>query len=411
MPDSGWPVTREDLDPYYARAHELLQLGPYEYEPSYWTQEYPKAEELDFGRGFRTKMWQFSPPTRFGTVYRSDILSARNLRLYTHATACALEASDNVSGIESISVRAPDGRRHSVRARQVVIACGAVQNARLLLASNRQAPAGIGNDNDLVGRYFMEHLEIPGANLLLRDSRALPMYVLPPVIAGEVRQPRGEIAMTEELQTELGVLNGTASIEPGRWGENVKSTFQRFTPEVLSEYRASRERGESQESSNPERATRSRRKYRLKTRQEQMPNPDSRILLDDKVDALDVPLVKIDWQLSELDKYSIRSFYHALGRRIGAAGLGRLQLADWLTDGDDSIWPEFLSGGWHHMGTTRMSDDPSRGVVDANCKVHGIENLYVAGSAAFVTGGAPNPTLTLTALTLRLSDHLKSRFS
>jgi choline dehydrogenase-like flavoprotein len=81
---------------------------------------------------------------------------------------------------------------------------------------------------------------------------------------------------------------------------------------------------------------------------------------------------------------------------------------DWLQDVQDNSWPSFLGGGWHHMGTTRMQDDPTKGVVDANCRVHGMENLFVAGSSCFATSGAPNPTLTLIALTLRLSDHLKS---
>ena len=97
-----------------------------------------------------------------------------------------------------------------------------------------------------------------------------------------------------------------------------------------------------------------------------------------------------------------------LVRGSGRAGLGRVQLMDWLLDGDDSAWPKHLSGGWHHMGTTRMNEDPKQGVVDANCKVHGIANLSVAGGAVFPTGGAVNPTLTLVAMALRLSDHLKN---
>ncbi|HTS45304.1 MAG TPA: GMC family oxidoreductase, partial [Puia sp.] len=87
---------------------------------------------------------------------------------------------------------------------------------------------------------------------------------------------------------------------------------------------------------------------------------------------------------------------------------GRVRMMDWLVDERDNSWPSFLGGGWHHMGTTKMSDDPKDGVVDKNCKVHGIKNLYVAGSSCFATSGAANPTLTLIALTLRLSDHLKT---
>ena len=114
------------------------------------------------------------------------------------------------------------------------------------------------------------------------------------------------------------------------------------------------------------------------------------------------------WQLTALDKRSIRTLYHLLGKAAGAAGLGRLKLAEYLQDEtDDTSWPEGTTGGWHHMGATRMSSDPGTGVVDANCKVHGISNLFVAGSACYTTSAAPNPTLTVVALSLRLSDHVK----
>ena len=112
--------------------------------------------------------------------------------------------------------------------------------------------------------------------------------------------------------------------------------------------------------------------------------------------------------MTELDKRSIRVFYEVLAREMGRSELGRMQLLDWLLE-DDTSWPPFLSGGWHHMGTTRMHEEPRQGVVDADSKVHGLGNLYLAGSGVFPTSGAPNPTLTLIALALRLSDHLKEK--
>jgi choline dehydrogenase-like flavoprotein len=132
-------------------------------------------------------------------------------------------------------------------------------------------------------------------------------------------------------------------------------------------------------------------------------------MLSDELDELGVPRTKLDWQLTELDKRSIRRFYELLGQELGRTGLGRVQIADWLMDGNDEVWPSFLSGGWHHMGTAKMHDDPRQGVVDANCKVHGVDNLYVAGSATFASAGASNPTLTLVALTLRLSDQIRQQ--
>jgi len=149
------------------------------------------------------------------------------------------------------------------------------------------------------------------------------------------------------------------------------------------------------------------RQFQLFSRQEQAPNPDSRVTLGAERDAMGVPRVRLDWRLTDLDKRSMRTFYEVLGREAGKQGVGRVQILDWLRDGD-ATWPAFLSGAWHHMGTTRMHQDPKRGVVDANCRVHGVGNLYVGGAAVYPTSGSANPTLTLVALSLRLADHLKA---
>jgi len=148
--------------------------------------------------------------------------------------------------------------------------------------------------------------------------------------------------------------------------------------------------------------------FHLVTRQEQAPNPDSRVTLSAEKDALGVPRARLDWRLTELDKRSIRTYYKVLGQEMGRSGVGRVQLHDWLLS-DDRTWPSFLSGGWHHMGTTRIHADPRQGVVDAHCRVHVAGNLYVAGSAVYPTAGSANPTLTLVALSLRLSDHLRAK--
>jgi choline dehydrogenase-like flavoprotein len=99
-----------------------------------------------------------------------------------------------------------------------------------------------------------------------------------------------------------------------------------------------------------------------------------------------------------------------LGAEVARLNLGRVRLADWLLDGSSAL-PSDVRGGFHHMGTTRMAADPKDGVVDADCRVHGIENLFVAGSSVFATGGCANPTLTIVALALRLSNHLKARLT
>jgi choline dehydrogenase-like flavoprotein len=136
---------------------------------------------------------------------------------------------------------------------------------------------------------------------------------------------------------------------------------------------------------------------------EQVPDPASRVTLSDRRDALDLPILRLDWRLTDQDRASFYIHLHSLALELGALGIGRMRRL-----GPDE-WPEPIVGGSHHMGTTRMHDDPRQGVVDRHCKVHGIANLYVAGSSVFPTSGVSNPTLTLVALALRLADHLREQ--
>ena len=149
------------------------------------------------------------------------------------------------------------------------------------------------------------------------------------------------------------------------------------------------------------------RNYVLNTMVEQSPNPNSRIELALSKDALGLNQVQLNWQLTELDKKTIKEANILIGKELGRLGIGRLRLREWLLEGD-STWSEDLSGGCHHMGCTRMNKNPKKGVVDENCKVHGLPNLYIAGSSVFPTVGTANPTLSIVALSLRLADHLKT---
>ena len=144
----------------------------------------------------------------------------------------------------------------------------------------------------------------------------------------------------------------------------------------------------------------------VSTRLDPAPNPDSRITLTPERDAFGMPRVQLDWKLSDVDRRSADRALEVLGTELGRAGVGRLQMRPL----PDDSWPADLEGGYHHMGTTRMSSDERTGVVDADCRVHGLENLYIAGSSVFTTGGSATPTLTLVALTLRLADHLRASF-
>lgn len=408
VPDSGWPIMRADLDPFYARAQHVLELGPYEYDAAQWTRRDGALVPLPLDpRTLWTKIWQFSPPTRFGTKYRDAIVNAANIHLYTHANVCGVEPNESVSAVEGLPVRTLEGKELRVTARQYVLACGSIQNARLLLASNTRTPAGLGNGHDVVGRYFMEHLEMPSGQLLLTGSPApsMSMYAFE---FGKTKA-RGELALSAEMQRQHALLNATVSLTPATLDAPPMSTFQSFPPDSIVGFRAPQRTDASEPTRSPDtnRATLQRpRLFALLTRQEQAPNRDSRVTLTTDRDALGMPRGRLDWRLTALDRRSFRGFYEVMGRELGRTGIGRARMHDWVL-ATDPAWPTSLGGGWHHMGTTRMHTDPRHGVVDPNCRVHGLENLYVAGAAVYPTSGCANPTLTLVALSLRLSDHLK----
>ncbi len=404
VPNSGWPITKTDLDPFYERAQKTLQLGPYNYEYSYWKNQRPNLIAYPLDENIiRTKIWQINP-SRFGSLYRDSIINAPNIHLYTYASAINIDANETASAVDSILITNESGKKQEVRAKYFVMACGAIQNARLLLSSRKQATNGLGNDFDVVGRYFMEHLDIKAGELWLFETFETDLYSWGPT--------KAELALTEGTQFKNKTLNATVSVHsPLAVGKHVKpliETWQDNDPRKALEQTDNR--------SLMSKILRLKSKisqptaFDMDCNAEQAPNPNSRITLSDEIDYFGVQKVHLRWELTPLDKHSIRSTLALIGQQMGASGLGRVKLKEFLEDESDTGFPELVSGGFHHMGTTRMHDDPKKGVVDANCMVHGMTNLFIAGSGCFPTSGAANPTLTLIALSHRLSDYLKENF-
>lgn len=405
IPHSGWPISRSDLDPYYAKAQNILDLGPFEYDVAYWQKQDPALQSLlPDNPSVCNKVWQFSPPTRLAKKYGPQIMASKNIHLYTYANLIDIVANDQVNAIKELTVTNSTGKKHTVKAKRYILACSTIQNARLLLSCNKQAPHGLGNDHDLVGRFFMEHLQIKSAWLFLPRPDPLKLYMIEP----GVTKMRCELAITPEAQKKYKILSGTASFLPFGIAQHAKSSIETWNNDdprqSLSNFRTSN--AASRQKASPESLKTSSR-FLLSTRIEQAPNPNSRVTLSQEKDALGMPRSILHWELTPFEKRSVRTMYELIGQEVGRAGVARLQLMEHLQDASDYTWPEFTSGGWHHMGTTRMSSDPRTGVVDANCKLHCIDNLYIAGASTFVTAAAPNPTLTIVALSLRLSDHLK----
>lgn len=411
---SGWPISLEDLDPYYPRAEEILGLNGASTDSQ--TVAGDLGQELfpfDSDR-VQTQVSRYNP-VRFGRVFRHELELSRNVKVVLGANVTSIEARESGERIDHVVVRTMDGRRLIVRAGAFVLATGGIENPRLLLVSNSVHRNGLGNQHDLVGRFFTEHIWYPSGVIL--PSRLEPVRTLytKEVPAGAIAY-RAHLILPEKVVREAGIPDFRAELAEIRFASNssaiVRSPrpisdvvedleqFDYLAPHVANIIR------DRQEAISAARGV--GHGYLLLNNVEQTPNPYSRVTLIEKRDVLGMPIAAIDWQLSKIDKQGIRVAHDCIARELGRSGYGRL--FDDMPEGEAQLL-NGANGGAHHMGTTRMSDDPHRGVVDRNCKVHGLDNLFVAGSSVFPTSGFANPTFTILTLALRLADHLRADFS
>src|SRR4051812_6064537 len=208
---SGWPITLEDVKPFYPRAQKYVEVGPDAFSVAHWQEKDATLKPFPFDENkVWSKMWQFSPPTRFGAKYKDPVVNAKNIHLYTYANLVDIAANENISEIKEATVKNYSGKQHTVRAKFFILACCSVQNARILLSANKQAPKGLGNDYDHVGRYFMEHLEIKTGSLWIADPADVKLYMIE---FGKTKA-RAELAINERMQTQYKILNGTCSLSP-----------------------------------------------------------------------------------------------------------------------------------------------------------------------------------------------------
>jgi choline dehydrogenase-like flavoprotein len=405
VPYSGWPFGIEELDPYYPRAADLVEIAPLRFhDKAYWEEvEGERLPDPVTGR-MRVSFTHFSPPTRFGERYGGELRQAPNIRVLLNANVVNIAALEGGHAVTRLDVRTLTGLSHTVRARCYVLATGGLENARMLLLSNRQVPAGLGNQNDLVGRFFMEHPHLSGfGEIVVADLGRLPRIYRQRVPA-QGRFANAAFDPTESFLRERRLLNATFMAgQAGRYRVDSVPDWEKAAPHMDMLRAARRFLTDGAGSADPSQQGMLGYWLGLGCACEQIPNPDSRVSLSHERDALGLPKIRLDWRLTEQDRRSVVEHMRSLGREFGALGIGRMLIGV----EDDGLWPADVIGGAHHMGTTRMHDDPRQGVVDRNCRVHGLANLYVAGSSVFTTSGAGNPTLTLVALALRLADHLR----
>jgi len=408
LPHSGWPFDYADLEPYYRRANTVCELGPYDYSPLQGTEPEFTGGDIIAATNRR------SPPTRFGRRYRAELKRARNHRTLLHANVTELVTGANGRHLDHARLQCLDGPALTVRAKHFVLATGGIENARLLLASRPDShPRGLGNDHDNVGRYFMDHMVWLNTGVIVAHRPlAGPAYSTRQWYKPGTK-PHGILLMSEAARREAGIGHYSAMLDVASQPEALRSWRM-----IDDSFRASRYRDvlihlgnilrdfdQILEAGYDRLAGRGHSNYYYKifSQWEQAPNPDSRVTLTGERDALGMPRVRLDWRPGELDKRTLVKGMETLARELGRRHLGRLH-SGFDVDAD---WPNYLLGNYHHLGTTRMHTDPKRGVVNADCRLHGLANLFVIGNSVFPTIGSANPTLTNVALALRLADHLK----
>lgn len=421
VPYSGWPISRDELEPFYDRADRVLQLGP---RISY--------RDLCAAFGLQTPGFdpdrlymecsQWSPKPNFGTNYRQELKSAPNISVLLHANVTSIVTNDSAAAVEKIEFRTLSGKQGTAKARVYVICCGGIETARLLLASDRIEPRGLGNKHDLVGRFFQEHIHIRFGDLLTNTRKCLQNYFESFYRNGLKYFPL--IALSQRMQAEKHLLSvhGSAMFDDAP-DSGIVALKQLFRILKLGTKGSSGElRGFLRDAlMSPGDLCRLGYRFYFKKRSgtpshgsiyigaqaEIAPNPDSRITLSTSRDRLGMCKVKLDWRIGELERRTLFEYIGTIACEFNRMRLGSFDLSQVAFLDDSVAWVRMAHDSAHHMGTTRMHESPEQGVVDADCRVHGVDNLYIGSSAVFPTSARSNPTLTILALCLRMADRLK----
>ena len=425
VPDSGWPFRIDELAIYYSRAEQALGLrasdGP--------------EERLDAAadswpvnsKRVRTAIDQFAR-RQVVQEWARDLVDDQDTQLLVWANATSLEMAAGNASVESVRIACLNQKRHTVRASIYVLAAGGIENARLLLLAG-DGRGGVGNAPDLVGRYFMDHIWVRLGTLELADPAAFADIALYDVRRVGGRLVSGRLQLHENIMRTERLLNGAVSMTPRASVRHSQALaalrflyWREGSPDVASYAGALRSllrSGPHTAALLSELAWRQRRfpptiasgwsgiarggsrfaGFDLELQLELPPRAENRVSIVDARDGLGMPRAGVEYRFGELERETVARTRSIIGQEITESGLGRFT-------GSEGDIPAPAVSLHHHLGTTRMHESPAAGVVDPNSKVHGVANLYLAGSSVFPTGGYANPTLTIIALALRLAEHL-----
>ncbi len=359
-----WPIKKSDLDIYYERALKILELP-----------KIPKDKILDEKNGIKEIAFKWSyPPVNFGIKYFENIKKSKNLHLSIKTNLLNLNSKNKK--IESIDVVNYNNYKTKVKAKIFILATGGIENSRILLHSNDISKEKIIKSNKTLGKYWMEH----------------HVFTLGDILANKEFNDISFFSLTAKKQSELKILNcGLRLLNNTQYGFRKTVTDLLCTAPKISEFLLSNLTcGKT-----------------LRAAWEQEPLESNCIKLSKtEKDIFGTPKVELYWKKSTYDLQTVRETAILFGKYLIDSDIGRLKLHDWVY-GADSYPENDEIAGYHHMGGTRMGTSKENSIVDRNCKVWEQENLYIAGSSVFPTGGHANPTFTIVQLAIRLADHLK----
>jgi choline dehydrogenase-like flavoprotein len=429
LPYSGWPINKADLDPYYERAHRLCKIGPYTYEPEDW--EDKRAVRLSFKSDrLTTRISQFGSKTPFTYEYRETIKQSKNITTLLYANVVELETDESTQAVTRLRIACLSGKQIWLKAKVVILATGGLENARLLLASNQQQPAGLGNQNDLVGRYFMDR-PILSAKLIPFDRKLFDLTALYDIYNVRGVPIMGWVKLTQEVIRQERLLNNGAQLFPRPlphqreaalalrslitsvreqkpaqdWFDHLSVALKGADYIAAAGFWAAVRKIPSFRRGDWSYLPYEKRRFsefEIFYQMEQAPDPNNRVMLSSERDRLGQPKTEVHWRLNQIDIDNARRVQEIWAEEFAKAGYGQLEFS---REGEPLKFEK--TAMHHHMGTTRMHVNPKQGVVDGNCQVHGIPNLFIASCSVFPTAGYSNPTLTIIALSIRVADHVK----
>ncbi len=419
----SWPISWKELNRFYPAADRFLGLSPLPFDADLWQSEQVTAPFQD-GRDLELGLSKYSPHPYLASVHRRSIETSRQVDCLLNAKVAALELDRDGCHARRVRIRSPHGRETSIAARVVVLCAGGIENARILLGSPQAGGCGIGNQADLVGRYYQDHIGFYAARLMPVDWGAFRHLFASFVPGNQKYLPK--IQLAQALQRRNGLLNVTGNLDVQEDDYSPRSCARKIYSSLRSSTRSSND-GEQRASFNdlwrllraaPQTlellathfvehriAIPRDGRFFLMANAECEPLHASRITLGEQRDAYGLHRPQVHWLISDLTFQALQTYGQALKRSLESAGIARVQLSPYLLD-PTANWKERAYSLYHHMGATRMAASPNDGVVDAQARVHGIDNLYVAGTSILPTGSASNPSYTALALALRTADQL-----